>query len=447
MNNFNLYAKILQKSIVIILGVMSCAIIAGCDKPKAASSRSAVRIAYDYNNFIYRVEFDLTAVSHKEMGRQYAQAIIETLPQFERFVDATLLATLKETNMTFGQILEKANALKDGIPKEYLDEIEGMGLTFSDPNDEVGNGRLSPNKIFVAVILSDLTESAACSGSAVFGEGSATGKTIVARNNDWTPNEEMDNWNALFIFHNAEKSIVGTGSIGELFPTNVFNRRHVFAASLDSWPAKEPALPWQGTHFPTIDMRYAIENCQTLAETEQFLATGKYAVGSVTLLADAETAHVLEYDTSRQDGERGRIRTGTSELVQGESWRKPNAIACVNSFLLPESFGNHFNDPHNKLRFDNFQKLLGASLSQGKVGLEQMRAIMGYTSWDGCSTTSGAIFRLGVDTGKEKDNATFQSIVIRLDTFEAWIAYSPHGKRWPYTPVYYKILDGDPFGK
>ena len=53
--------------------------------------------------------------------------------------------------------------------------------------------------------------------------------------------------------------------------------------------------------------------------------------------------------------------------------------------------------------------------------------------------TSGAIFRL--ETGV----ATFQSLIVRLDTFETWLAYSARGAPWPYTPVYYKVLGGDPF--
>jgi len=428
--------------------VLACAIFfaapTGCGESRAASVSPAVSITYDPNLLVYKVEFDLTAVSHKEMGRQYAQAIVKTLPLFEPITDALLKRTLEEANMTFAQALERANALKESIPRDYLDEIEGMGLVFSDPSDVVGNGRLSPNKVFMSVI--DVTESAACSAAAVFGKSSATGKTIVGRNNDWAPDENTDNWNALFIFHNGEKSIAGNGTIGELFPTNVFNSRHIFGGILDSYPAYPP-LASKRMRSPTVDLRYAIETCRKLADAEEFLGARKYGIGSLILLADSKTAHVLEYDTSRKEGDEARIRTDSSELIEGVSWDVPNAIASVNSFLLPGGFDNHNNDAHNKLRFDNFQKLFSSSLMQGTLGIEQMQGILGYTSWDGCSTTSGAIFRLGIDTRNEKDNATFQSLIVRLDTFETWLAYSSRGARWPYTPVYYKILDGNPFTK
>ena len=428
------------------LCAMSCAILTGFVETTKMSAHPAVSITYDNNHYLYKVAFDLTTVSHKEMGRQYALAIVEALPQFERFTDAALQTSLKDANMTFTEALDNANALKESIPQEYLDEIEGMGLVFTDPSDEVGNGRLSPNKLFVSVIFEDVMDDA-CSAAAVFGQGSATGKTIVGRNNDWTPDKEMDKWNALFIFHNGEKSVAGNGLVGELFPNNVFNSHHVFGAALASYPGKKMLLPLKGMRSPTIDLRYAMESSPTLADAEKLLSTSTYALGSLILLADQQTAHVLEYDTSRPVGESGQIRTDASELIEGESWGIANAIVSVNSFLLPGGYDNHKNDAHNRLRFDTFRNIFRASLMQGPIGVEQMQGIMGYTSWDGGAKTSGAIFRLGIATNNIQESATFQSLIVRLDTLEVWLAYSAYGARWPYTPVYYKILGGEPFGK
>jgi hypothetical protein len=434
--------RTLRRVAVAVLLAALCVALTGCGDSTTASASRAVNITYDEKLLFYKVEIDLTAVSHKEMGRQYAQAIVETLPQFERLTDAFLEKTLKESKMTFAQALEYANALKGNIPQEYMDEIEGMGLVFSYPSDEIGNGRLSPNKIFVSVIFQDVTEITACSASAVFGTGSATGRTIVGRNNDWDPDVDMDKWNALFIFHNGDRSIVGNGMIGELFPNNMFNRHHVFAAALDSSPAMAPSLPLKGImRSPTADLRYAIETSRTLAEAEKFISERNYALGSLILMADADTAHVLEYDISRPEGQRARIRLDTSTLIPAVSWDTPNAIVSVNSYLLPGGFANHVGDAHNTLRFDSFRKLFSGLAAEGPIGVEQMQGIMGYTSWDGNAGTSGAIFRL------EGGVITFQSLIVRLDTFETWLAYSAHGARWPYTPVYYKLLDGDPFRK
>lgn len=421
-----------------------CVALAGCathsSVPAAAPPRG-VTITYDEAVRLYRVVFDLTAVSHREAGRQYAGEIARVLPDFEKHTDAFLKKTLEESNMTFAQALSYANIIKENLPAEYLDEIEGMGQVFNHPSDEVGNGRLSPNKIFVSVIFEDTTYSAACAAAAVFGKASATGRTIVGRNNDWSPDEAMDHWNALFIFHNGDRSVVGNGTIGELFPNSVYNRHHVFIASLDSYPGRAwlPMEKGKGIRSPTADVRYAAENSRTLAEAERFISKSSYAIGSLILTADQDTAHVLEYDTSRPEEERGQIRTDSSRTADGVSWGIPGAVASVNSFLLPGGFANHVGAPHNSLRIDNFRKLFGGVLSKAPAGVKQMQGILGYTSWDGDASTSGAIFRLG------QDSTTFQSIIVKMDTFETWLAYSAHGAPWPYTPVYYKVLDGSPF--
>lgn len=414
------------------------------------AGQPGVTLAYDREAHCYRVDFDLTRITHREMGEQYAAAIRREFPRFEMLTDRFLQETIDEVNkgvsdpakrMTFARALANARELRKGIPVEYMEEIEGMGMVFDCPEDRLGDGRLSPNEIFLSVIFQDVTESAACSAAAVFGKSSATGKTILGRNNDWSPDTETDSWNAFFVFHNGDRSSAGNGMIGELFPNNVFNRHHVFGGSLDSYPARQPSLPLAGTRSPTVDLRYAIESSRSLAEVESFLSSHHYAIGSLTLLADADTAHVLEYDTSRPEGRRGVIRTMESKLAKGVKWDVAGAIASVNSFLLPGGFPNHLDDAHNKLRLESFRDLLREDLAKGPIDLAGMKSIMGYTSRDGCSTTTGAVFRLGVG----QDNATFQSLVMRLDTFETWMAYSAAGAKPPYHPAYYKVLSGDPF--
>ncbi|TSA34116.1 MAG: hypothetical protein D4R65_06735 [Verrucomicrobiaceae bacterium] len=418
--------------------------------PVPAAGPGGVTLAYDQKAGCYRVDFDLTAVTHREAGRQYAAAIRGKFPKFETLTDRFLQETIDDVNkgiadparrMTFAKALTAANALRKNIPRDYREEIDGMGLVFSWPVDKLGDGHLSANENFVSLIFEDVTQAAACSAAAVFGRGSDTGRTIVGRNNDWPPNKEMDSWNAMFVFHNGDRSSAGNGMIGELFPNNVFNRHHLFGGSLDSWPASEPSIPRHGARSPTIDLRWVIENSRTLAEAEKALARRDYGTGSLILLADADTAHVLEYDTSRPSGQRGKLRSSTTKLRDGITWDLPDAIASVNSFLLPGAFPNHVADAHNHLRLESFRKLLRRDLGEGPVTLGQMKDIMGYTSRDGCAATSGALFRLGI----KNDSATFQSLVMRMDSFETWMAYSAYGAKWPYRPVYHKIFSGDPF--
>ena len=431
------------------LAAATLILLAGTAQVPAAEP-DGVTLAFDPKAGCYRVDFDLTAISHREAGRQYAAAIRCKFSKFEALTDRFLKETIDDVNngiadparrMTFEKALAAANALRKNIPRDYRDEIDGMGLVFSWPTDKPGDGHLSANENFVSLIFEDVTQAAACSAAAVFGRGSATGRTIVGRNNDWPPNKEMDSWNTMFVFHNGDRSSAGNGMIGELFPNNVFNRHHLFGGSLDSWPSSEPSVPRHGARSPTVDLRWVIENSRTLAGAEEALARRDYGTGSLILLADADTAHVLEYDISRPAGQRGRLRSATTKLRDGITWDLPDAIASVNSFLLPGAFPNHVGDAHNRLRLENFRRLLRHDLSEGPVNPGQMKSTMGYTSRDGCSATSGAIFRLGI----KSDSATFQSLVMRMDTYETWMAYSAHGAKWPYRPAYHKIFASSPF--
>jgi hypothetical protein len=260
------------------------------------------------------------------------------------------------------------------------------------------------------------------------------------------PDDEADQWNALFLFHSAPKSFGGNGSLGELVSTNVFSFHHLYAGSLDSCPSSAPLPVGTQARSPSFDLRYVMENCQALADAEEFLLqNGSYSRGSFTLLADANTAHVFECDTSRPPGQGGRFRSAASQLIDQLHCRPTNAIASVNIYLLPSSYANHLSDPHDRLRVANFVKLFEDHLAKGPVGIEQMKQIMGFPSEDGSSLSSGAIFRLGVEDESGRDNATFQSLEIRLGTIEAWLAYSGFGGSMSNEPVYLHILASHPF--
>lgn len=404
---------------------------------------SAVTIKFNPERGFYRVDLDLRNTSHREVGRQYSLALLQALPNtFEAASDKSLQESLEAAKMPFAHALDVANKMMGNMPKDYRDEIDGMASVFAGNPDGLGNGQLSANKLILSVMQGEvIDDNPACSAAAAFGGGSATGHTIVGRNNDWSPDPEMDGWNALFVFHNGERSIGGTGSLGELFPSNIFNRWNMFAGSLLSYPdspstPSHTAEPWS----ISVDLRHAMENSQSLPDLERHFTAlanrASYTEGSLILVADKDTAHVIEFDKSRREGARVLVRTATSRLIDGVSWGIDSAIASVNSFVLPGGFANHLNDDHNKRRFESFQEFL----RRPAIDPAGMQEIMGYTSSDGRAGTSGAIFRLGIE-----DCATFQSLVMRLDTYEMWLAYSGFGQAMPYRPVYHKVLDGDPF--
>ncbi len=303
---------------------------------------------------------------------------------------------------------------------------------------------LSMPHVFGAVLAAAAIRFAACSiancsASADFGSASATGKTIIGRNSDWDTkdNERISKMHAITVFKNGNQSVVGVGLIGMLFPTTLFNPSHIFIAALDSYPGSQ-ALSVKGTRSQTADLRYALETYTTLTDTENFFRKNAYALGFITLIADENQAHVLEYDITHSDNK--QIRETNSKLKNNVFWNIPNSIAAVNSFMLPGSFENQ--DAHNIKRFRNFETLYQNKLSRGHpIDNQDMQDIAGYTSTDGSAVTSGTIFRLGTSSDEV---TTYQSLIFKADTFELWMAFSPVG-RYPFKPTYYKIFNHSPF--
>ena len=281
--------------------------------------------------------------------------------------------------MTFAKVLIIAKQMMANMPQNHQAEMDGMAYMFCLGSDELGNGELSWNKMIVSIMQSEAVQTAACSAAAVFGADSAKGGTIVGRNNCWMPDDEADQWNALFLFYSGPKSFGGNGSLGELISTNFFSFHHLYAGSLDSCPSSVPLPVGTQARSPSIGLRYVMENCLALADAEEFLLqNGSYSQGSFTLLADAYTAHVFEYDTSRPSGQGERIRSAASQLIDPVHWRPTNAIASVNSYLLPSSHANHLSDPHNWLRVANFVKLYEDHLAKAPVGIDTDEADHGF---------------------------------------------------------------------
>ena len=116
--------------------------------------------------------------------------------------------------------------------------------------------------------------------------------------------------------------------------------------------------------------------------------------------------------------------------------REPgDAIATVNSFLLPGNASNHTGS--NIARWDSYVEQYDTFLKAGKIGVDEMMKIAGYSGPDG-KATSGAIFR------SMDHYPTVQSIVMRMDTFETYVFFAPVGEP-PYLPDYIKVFSGSPF--
>jgi len=391
-------------------------------------------------NAYYLVTINLSGLSHKEMGRQYAEKIMQVMPEYGAIMDGMMkdqFELLKSAGLTFDIVKNRAIALEQQIQPEYRDEIEGMASVFSSGRDEPGDGQFSRNEFLVWQFYADAVRPTQCSASAAFADASASGYTIVGRNLDWytLKDNSLAKIHAITLIHEGSKSIVCVNFLGQLTPVSGFNEHHVFGAILDcETGAAYP--PLQGKRSYIFDLRYGLENDSTMASLADFMKDKDYTFNHLIFLADEHSAGVLEDNI----GSKARgLRTPSSQLRSGAEWGIPNTFATVNDNRLPGNFVENPRSQSNLKRWANLKSQYSLQLKSGKIDIEKMKLIAGYPSTDGNAKSSGALFR-------SNDHApTLQSIILKMDTYELWVAFAPLGKL-PMKPVYLRVFEGDPFG-
>ena len=401
---------------------------------------SAVSIKINKTGIPYfLVTIDLTGLSHKEMGRMYTEKIREAMPSYDTVMDAMMkdqFDLLKQAGLTFDIVKDRAIALEQQIQPEYKDEIEGMASLYTDTKDVPGDGIFSRNEFLVWQFYADVVRPTQCSASAAFAGASASGNTIVGRNLDWYALREnsLAKIHTVTLIHNGSKSIACVNFLGQLTPVSGFNVHHMFGAILDC-ETGDAYPPVQGKRSYHFDLRYGLENDTTIAELSAFMKDKEYTFNHLIFLADENSAGVLEDNI----GSKARaLRTPSSEVRTGAGWGIPNTIATVNDNRLPGNFVEKPESPSNLKRWASLKNQYSTQLKSGKIDIEKMKLIAGYPSSDGGAASSGALFR-------SNDHApTLQSIILKMDTYELWVAFAPQGKL-PMKPAYQQVFKGDPF--
>lgn len=383
------------------------------------------------NNIYYQVDIDFTKASHYDVGQQYARAIKANIPDYEKRIDSFLNFMGQKLGLDIATLRARALDISRNIPPEYMEEIKGLQSVFSYNKDKLGDGRLSCNELLVFEIFGDVGRLSGCSAAAVFGNSSSTGKTILARNLEWVelPNSELQAIQAVVTLKNKDKTLTSFTFLGDIAFISAVSSDKIFAALLDVI-TKKPYPPAEGKRSYMMDLRYAMENNSSLKGVADYMSSKDYAYSHLIFLADADSAYVLENDIGSPA--RG-LRGAGSALQSGIIWNYPDAIAVVNSFMLPgnaETFTG--NNNLNVDRWNSFLYLFGKFLYGGaKLDIEGMKYIAGYPGRDGTYKT-GALFRPG------DHYPSLHLIVMRMDTLETWAAFAPVGAP-PAKPTYIKL--------
>lgn len=373
------------------------------------------------------------------MGRALAQEILRVVPDYEAVADSLLedqFDLLARNNLSpdFPLALARARAILPKVPQDYLDELAGMQEVISHDQDLLGDGKLSRNELAVLQLFQDVIRPTQCSGVAAFGGSSATGKTVLGRNLDWDalPRNDMSKIHAVTTIKNGNQSIVMVHLLGTLTPISAYNDDRIFGAFLDAETEAPYPVDLTSKRSYALDFRYALENLSTLQEMVDYMKTKDYAFNHLVFLADENEAGVLEENI----GSPGRgFRRADSTLRQGVSWDVPETVATVNDYRLPGNFVYSGDDPSDNNRWRSYRSLVSSSLAHGvKIDAENMKGIAGFWGTDGNAYTSGAVFL------SNNRIVTVQSIILRMDTLEMWVHFSPAGTGpMPLRPTYLRV--------
>jgi hypothetical protein len=453
--------KTIKLTLVLVIVLLSVIALQGCgssgsgpsDPPPAPPPPPAVTIQ-KVNGTYYRVDVDMSAVSHYEFGRQFALQIKNTVPDFELFVNLSIQATITmlqeyDPDMDFDELSARAHAIYNNMPEEYQQEIQGMQSVFSSTDDE-DYDQLSRNKLLVYELAPDVARLISCSASAAFGSGTTTGKTIVGRNLEWNDNTRpfLSRLHEVVVLHNGSKSCVFFAFVGQLYPISGFNTNKLFVATLDS----DTGLPYPDDddmadkRSYVMDLRYALENQATIQGIADYLTGKKYAYNFNIFLADENTAAVFEDNTvtaTPLSPPFSGLRTATSLLKTPPipAWNFSNAIACVNWFTLPGTYDNSSFWSGNLTRWNSFINLYSSAFANGgKVDMDIMKQIMGYPgpTNTGKAVPDGAIWRYN------EGDSEMQSIIMNMETLETWVSFQPEGVALK-NPNYIQVFAGNPF--
>ena len=375
-------------------------ISAGCSD----SSDSTSHVTITKKSMYYEVNIDYSSGDRYSIGREYGTKVLSKVPSYEAGVDAYLQASSSNVQENYEVFIQRALEISKNIQSQYMDEIEGFASVLSGGTVNImGDGKLSLDEFLILNFIPDVCTAVSCSATAVFGNRSATGQTIVGRNTDWSTgppgksangnanarNTNAGNTNAVIYSKTGEKQVMAFVNLGSIGTIVGINSDGIFVSNLYS----DIGGPYSavGKRSVMLDIREALETSSTVDEVGAFLGDPSrvYAYHNNMFIADKNTAKVLENDFERNRA----LRVVDSELNLGITWGIPDAIACVNAFMLKGNFDNFTGKEWQTDRWTSFKTMLPQE--GDTVDIDRVRTIMSYHKPGDAGMDPGDIYNMG----------------------------------------------------
>ena len=248
----------------------------------------------------------------------------------------------------FKQLVPQVNALISTIDPEYQSEVNAIAAALQLNNqDNLGDGKLSLNEVWLLQFLPDLTS--INKGSAI---AAANSNPVAARNVDWKNTPDLTELQAITIFQYDDRTVVTIGFAGLMGVINGFNDQGLFVSQLDASTQLVSASVSVG-HAGSFDLRSILRQHRKIAPASQELSKHTYPRSHVVLLADPEDVAVLEQPA----GVTGKLRKTDSVLVNEMPWYNDEQMAIVNCFVL-KALSANCHASQDYFRWARFAELL-----------------------------------------------------------------------------------------
>jgi len=389
----------------------------------------------DKGNY-YNVVLDFTSgLSHRQIGEAFAKGILQLVPDYEALLDSYIAENLVKSEYKYA--FYRMEDIKSQVNSEYAEEIEGMASVFSGgDNDLRSDNKISKNEFYLFNLFTDAIRGTQCSYVSVFGSRSETKKTITGRNLDWYGGSmnQLPRIQAVITFVYPDKKICSIGYMGYMGILTGFNDKKVFAGILDA--GTNAAYSSEGRRSYVLDLRYALENMNTMNDAAEFMRDPKklYAYNHIIGFSDPDTSIILENNFSGNGADENRVKRAirkTDSKLNGDiAWGISDSIAAVNSFVLYGNNDNHTPNKYNTKRWENLQTQLQTSGST--VTADKIKQTISYIHG-----RSPGVFS---ESGDVYNKMTIQMVVFQPYNLSLEVFFRPKNNRVnPKSPVFEKI--------
>jgi len=453
--DFNKSSLLIMRSLFLMFLVCffaSAFVVIPVSEYAEGESGSAVSISDEGNYFKVVLDYT-TSIDPYEMMQEYGEILSAKLPDIQADIDQFLYDTVEygldlysealgmqipkgfeamAIELLSEQLKSRLEEVKTQIPIEYIDELDGLASTLTNGDEfNLGDGLLSESELYFYHLFGDVGRAYQCSAIGVFGPVSDTGSNIVGRNFDLDADLEGYASVTEIIHGDQANSIYFIGWLGNLNAYTAFNEHGVFGSLVDTTGSGEPYSA-SGIYSYTYDLRYALENQDTLESVADYLSQHPYAFNHLFFLADAEKSQVLENNISGTGSNmRRELRSSDSELNAGITWEFDNVIVAVSAFMLNGNHDNFSDAIIATSRYQSYKYLLFEALADGVISWEEIKTIQSYDGEDQVPSEMefGDIYNIG----------TRRITIFNPSTFELEIFFSQENTP-PDDPVHFAVI-------